>query len=1241
MSRLTQQQEKASQLGNHLLVTANAGSGKTKVLSGRYIKALLEENVKINEIAALTFGEKATAELYARIRKELVAVYEATTDQNDKIRIDKMIRDLINSNISTIHAFCASLLREFPVEAGIDPSFNLVAENESKQLIIESTTEIIAESLTDPEKSPEIKKAIRLFRSTDKFKGAIGTMINSRKKIQTYTAFLDGDISPDNILNKSILRLDEYIKILFPTLDELVRELEGLNSYLLEKKETETALAAGNLLREYFSAADSLTKYVLLTKILGYILTSTNPFGIRKRGYLESKYEAELGDTTKNRLELITARLRKFFNPDVNNTVDKTRHLLSLHAEYSSLLLKYFTLILDRYNKKKSEVNCVDFDDMILMSAEILKKPAVKKALAGKFKYIMVDEYQDTDDLQFDIFLPLLDNLSSGNLYVVGDKKQSIYGFRDADLSVFDRTRNKIEGSSGASVVLEHTFRLTKELTAFVNTIFPTIFASKEPLFDGTDAQFARKRELTNAVDYEQTSFFDIKKEYTASSIGLIINRENDTSKTNASRTLTREAQLLASHLKQHIEELKNAPQTEKEPLTVAILTQRRNNFKYLEAALTELDIPYELIGGKQFYQQQVVADVSSVFNFLADPSDDLNLYSLLRSPFFSLSDADILAISNAPGLTAFERLGIVAGKDHPRMLFALRFLNELLLLSTGVRPHKIIDTVLSRTPYLAITAARPGGRQNLANINKLLALSVQFDSFRFNSLHDYRKWLSELMIEVEEETQAPVSESGENVKLMTMHQAKGLEFTTVYLFGCGAAAYATKSQKEDSIGIHKDLGLVFKVSGTGDIFYKNLKTLHYELADLFKQEVEAEEAKRLFYVAVTRAANNLFVTGSVLKNQIEEKSALRMLLKGLGKESVPEEDFTVTSGQLKIARDVDGEHKEEIIDSLELIVKILNPEPIENITSESPVITRQRVKTVISTGKIEKKYSGEIISASKYLTWYQCPFKYYLTYISGLAGIPGLEDFFLPQPDEIETPYDPADDNGLARTEGELPGAPVGNTGAAIGTVIHDYLATARPGVTLLNAVTSITGMLTGEDPTLLKSRERIISRSVEILTRYLSTDVAKTISGYTNFRNEEELFIRYSDFYLMGVIDKLVILEDKIIIIDYKTDRDPAHSLERYREQLRFYAYICSLVYPRINTFELRLVYLVDPEVVQPETLSRGELTMIKAKIDSLITVLRGSFASGEFNKNTSHCGECRFSFNTGNCLARELQE
>lgn len=1236
MGKLTAQQEKASALNGHLLVTANAGSGKTKVLSGRYIKALLEENVRVNEIAAITFTDKAASELYAKIRKELVELHDATADKSQKVKIDGLIKDLINSNISTIHSFCSGLLREYPVEAGIDPSFNLIATSETTQLITEATTEIIAESLADPEISPEIKKIIRLYQSTSKFKLAIKEMINGRKKIKTWTDQLKGNLSSENILRINMTRIGELMEILFPTLDDLVGKIRDVNNFVLEQTGSTTAAEAIPVTENYFHVSDPVDRYVSLCKLMGTISTKKGD-SILNRGYLTNDLRARLDNTVLSDLITLHSHLIKFFKPDKEADTDYTNQLLTLHAEYSSLLLKYYNLINARYTEKKNALNCIDFEDMLLLAAAILVNPAVKKSLAGKFKYIMIDEYQDTNDLQLDIFLPLLNDLSVGNLYVVGDKKQSIYGFRDADLNVFDRTREKIEGNAGGSVILGHTFRLTRELTAFVNHIFPAVFSSRVPLLDGTDEQFGKKRKITNAVDYEQTLFFDIKKTYTDSKIGLILNRvENG----YADALRTQEAEMLAAHLKKHFHELSEKSKTEKEPLTIAVLTRTRKNFAYLEKALSALDIPYELMGGKQFYQQQVVTDIALVFNFLADPADDFNLYALLRSPFFSLSDEDILEISNVDLHTAFEKLGFIAGPQADRKYFAFETLNELILLSAESRPHRVIDFMLSRTPYLAVISARPGGKQNLANIKKLVAQSVAFDSFRFNSIHDFREWLSDLILTEDQESQAPFSDSENSVKLMTIHQSKGLEFTTVYLFGCGDAVDGSHNSNKIDLALHKDLGLIFKVSETGDIYFSNVPTMHYDMAGYLRSQVELEEAKRVFYVAVTRAANNLFISASVKSDKVTRNSFLSMFMTGMGWDSLPQEDFPLTAGPLTIAYAEDDKHHEETVDEVDIKIQFIENAP----DSETPTFQSDpkagTVTPVVMKERIGKRYSGEIISASKYLTYLQCPFKYYLTYISGLAGIPGLEEFFTTREEETETAYDPADDQGLAKNEGELPSAPTGNLGAAIGTIVHEYLA--APGeATLLSAVTAITDSLIGDNPTLAKSRDTLIRRPVEILTKYLATPAAKTISGYGNSRNEEELFIRYSDFYLMGVIDKLVILEDRIVIIDYKTDRDPAHSLDRYREQLRFYAYICSKIYKTVNSFELRLVFFSDLDAVQPETVTRAELSAVGEKINSLITALRGSFASGEFSKNTSHCGECRFSFNTGRCLAHELQE
>ncbi|KAB2909264.1 MAG: UvrD-helicase domain-containing protein [Ignavibacteriales bacterium] len=1358
MSKLTNKQAEATDLSNHILVTANAGSGKTKVLSERYINALLEANIQVNEIAAITFTEKAASELYAKIRKELEAKYEEFSQKNDKKKkekIDGLIKDLLNSNISTIHSFCLGILKEFPIEAGIDPSVNMITPVEATQLVVEVINEMIADAfrnknsgtnsrseLNNPEDTggndsnepndtdsktdskeindtnskndseqtndtaeKEIKKLIRLFQSVDTFKSNMITLVNERKKLRSYRKSIGNNETEEGIYQATLQIVEIFLRTLFPKLEENVELLQEVNSEILHLSSGESiAEEASNLFMEYFATDSIVAKFESLSEILSIITGSDK--SIRKRGYLSQKIAAEIEQKKIIAFRQIHESLIEVFNQPASKaeqpeTVNQeaepiygheTERLLRKYAEYTSLILKYYDKIIDGYKLKKDAAGVIDYEDMLLLASKILETESVKKALSNKFKYIMIDEYQDTNDLQYEIFIPLLEDFSKGNLYVVGDKKQSIYGFRDADLNVFDKTLDTIERANGKQVVLGHTFRLTKELTAFVNSVFPSVFRSKNALIDGSDEDFEKKRKLINAVDYEQTHFFNINKPLKESEIGLIINRDENKQNTVDVR-LEEEALLLANHLKLHKNEpaqkVKSDSKTSAKKPTIAILTRKRNNFKFLEAALANEGVPYELVGGKEFFQQLVVQDISLIFNFITDPGDNLNLYALLRSPFFSLSDVDLLRIANQEEDSAFEKLKTAVSPNsydpvNERTKKALEVLQKLLRLANEARPHKIIEFMISETPYLAIMTKVPGGKQNLANIKKLINKSVEFDGRNFNSLHDYAAELKDLILTEDSESQAPLSEDSDTVKIMTIHQAKGLEFTTVYLFAATESAVSTGIQSHNSLTVNKDLGLVFKVSETEDIFYQNKTHLHHKVASFFKNQVEKEEAKRVFYVAVTRAENNLFITGSssrVRENEpgigiIEPKSYMEMLLKGLGLVALPGENLTIKAPPLSVSEFNDsGEITETTENEIEFTVKIIDsviPAEPDETTAMGATINTLKPNYTFAANRIEKKYAGEIISATKYLTFEEDPYQYYLKYISGLSGIPEFEELLIKPDDDsfesddksdfhgtqtiatdgerngadnqtnvidsersgadtqthaIDREDDPTEDTKLVLNEGEQFPKKFPVLASVIGSVVHEYLKLAKNREYSKGLVQQIIDEMVMEHAELSEKREKIEKEVKNKLSGFLNSEVATEIFNSTSYRNEEEIFISYRDFYLMGVIDKLVFHEDKIIIIDYKTDKNPnQETRKRYRKQLYYYAFLCSLLYKKINTFELRLLFLVNPESEKSVTLERGgeELISVGKTLDSFIEALRSSFASGSFRKKSKTVDE-----------------
>ncbi|MBK7866333.1 MAG: UvrD-helicase domain-containing protein [Ignavibacteriales bacterium] len=902
-------------------------------------------------------------------------------------------------------------------------------------------------------------------------------------------------------------------------------------------------------------------------------------------------------------------------------------------------------MVADEFNKAKTRINCIDFEDMLIFTADLLRKETIRKNVTGKFKYIMIDEYQDTNDLQFAIFLPILGDLSAGNLYVVGDKKQSIYGFRDADLNVFNKTAKKIADNSGSSVILEHTFRLSKELTAFVNQIFPSIFSTYNPLFDGSQEQFINKRLLTSAVDYEDTTFFDINKTYKNSEISFLINREKskkqslDDGDINEDKSslspVEKEAKLLVSHLESHFQEICEINNHGGQRLSVAILTRKRKDFVFLESALAEANIPYELMGGKRFYQHQVVQDISLIFQFISDPEDDFLLYSLLRSPFFSFSDEDLLILSQAPGTTVFSKLGILASDEGDRFLKALNLLIHLKSISLEAKPFAIIDFMLSKTPYLSVIQNRPNGKQYLANIRKIQSQAIEFESSPFNSVFDYNDYLAGLIAIEEDETQAPLALDENSVKIMTIHQSKGLEFTTVYLFAAGDSAFSTATQSENTLSVSKDLGLIFKVPETEDIFYKSKESLHFRFAGFWRKQIEIEEAKRVLYVAITRAANNLFICGTVKDGKHRKNSFLEMVFQSLNLELIPEDDLSIQITNMKIAKNENGAVVENVAEDFNLDISFISEFDTKEKTSDSKQRSKLQIDFQIHPESIPKHYSDEIITASKFITFLECPFKYYLNYISGVANISNFAKLIpTDQPTSTDEEY-LVEDTSLAIAEGNDASSKRSSYGAVTGSIIHDYLAKMDSNHFSEKLLKELVENYFTINMDIGIDKKNLIKTITYKLENYLASGPAEQIENFATSHNEFEIFLRYGSFYLMGVIDKIIILEDRIIIIDYKTGKNLEDVMERYLAQLNFYAFLTSRIYPNINTFELRLISIDNYDESVTRIITRNSVFETEEKLNTFVDTLRSTVSNSGFSRNTGHCHKCKFSIHNNRCF------
>ena len=477
MNKLTPHQNNALNYHNHISLTANAGSGKTFVVSKRFVEIALKEKIPLSKIVAITFTDKAASELYKKISECIQELIVTTKNNSDVRQLENLRRQLISSNISTIHSFCLNILKEFPVEAELDANFVPIDEKLSTELIEISVDKMLKESLNNEDKE-RIKKLIRMFS----LKSALADELESLLKNYVKILFIE-----DKIYTKSTEEIIEYYnkiitgyfeKLIDNKISQIYNNLIIINNIvLIDKSDNSSALGASKLINKMNSQLQIKELIETLFEIKNIIFTKNGT--IVARGYLKNI----LRDNVINECEEIELFFKQLNVFAINKNEKEIWKELSL---FGKEILYFFKKSLTIYEESKSENGYLDYEDILYKTYSILKNPDVRDYLGGKYRYLMIDEYQDTNEIQYNIFLPLLDDLKRGNLLIVGDEKQSIYMFRDAELEVFRKTSEDIVGISGPPSLLKlpDSFRMKQELCCFTNILFKNLFDVPDPRYN-------------------------------------------------------------------------------------------------------------------------------------------------------------------------------------------------------------------------------------------------------------------------------------------------------------------------------------------------------------------------------------------------------------------------------------------------------------------------------------------------------------------------------------------------------------------------------------------------------------------------------------------------------------------------------------------------------------------------------------------------------------------------------------
>jgi ATP-dependent exoDNAse (exonuclease V) beta subunit len=819
-------------LGVTLLIEAAAGTGKTTALVNRIVSVIGSGRGELARIVAVTFTEKAAGELKLRLRAEIERARHNTELLSEaRLRFDEALKQLEEARIGTIHSFCADLLRERPVEARVDPMFEVAPEDVAGEMFDAAFERWFETVLDNPGEGMR-----RLLRRRD-LSERTGPRAIARRAALELLDWRDFD-SP---WRHSPLERDAEI-------DAIIAEVEALGK-LAELGEEDDWLAKG-----VGAIARPVAEATRLEAVRGRDYDALESVlialgGGRRwdwKGYGGGFGEAKREEVFQRRAAL-HARLKKFRD--------------DAGANLAPLLRDELWPVVGIYEDLKRRAGRLDFLDLLLVARNLVRdNPAVRAELQKRFTHIFIDEFQDTDPLQAEILLLLscADPAESnwlkvkpiaGKLFIVGDPKQSIYRFRRADVSLYQGVKQLLLMHGAELEYLTVSFRATPAIQTMVNAAFAPLM-SEESRTQPAYAPLTPYR----AEPGTQPSIVVLPVPEPYGDYGRVVNFKIDQSIPEAiaayARWLVHESGWTVTE--------REAPDVRVpiRPRHICILFRRMNSFgrdvtrPYLRA-LEARHLPHVLVKGGSFNEREEVIAVRNLLGAIERPDDELTVFAALRGPVFALSDAALLEFRMTLGsLHPFRKLP----DDLPDSLKEVKgALDVIKGLHRGRNRRPIAETLaalLAKTRAHAGFAIWPTGEQALANIMRIMDQARRYEAR--GGTTSFRAFVDELEARADrdEASETPIVEEGtEGVRIMTVHRAKGLEFPVVIL--ADITCNETRADASRYIEPASKLAAM-ELAGCAP----------RELQDHAAKEHDRdeEEAIRLLYVAATRARDLIVV---------------------------------------------------------------------------------------------------------------------------------------------------------------------------------------------------------------------------------------------------------------------------------------------------------------------------------------------------------------------------------------------
>ncbi|MGZ4196462.1 MAG: UvrD-helicase domain-containing protein [Solirubrobacteraceae bacterium] len=1088
-----------------LLLDAAAGSGKTSVLVERFVRAVLEDGIAVEAILTITFTEKAAAEMRDRIRARLRA-----------LGADDAARATEGAFISTIHGFCARVLRGHALAAGLDPLFVVLDEPEAARIADAAFDEALDDLARNEPGGVDLIAAYT--------PGALRNGIQS----------LHDELRSRGELRPSLpalppLHEDELAAArdaLAAAGAELSGELAGIDNPGVR------VLEAMERVGRCLDALEDGGEAVLWPgELYGWSLPGGNGAALTTPA-CEAYSEA-------------LARLRGVYEHYWAEGV---------HALLGSLLRGYGK----RYARRKRESSGVDFEDLELLTRELLRTDSeLRERYRDRFEQIMVDELQDTNAVQ----LELVELIARGNLFTVGDAQQSIYAFRHADVELFEH-RGEALAEVGARATLQTNFRSRPEILRVLNATF-------EPLLGSHFRPLVAGRDDPPAVDPRvEALIMDKGADWNPDGLG-------------APWRLA-EARALAARIAELLDDGAAARD-------VVLLTRATTDLRVYERALEARGIPTYVIGGRGYWAHPQVVDLVGYICALANPRDEEALYTVLASPLVGVSVDALVVIAAAaragdrdPWWVIREpegRFDELRADDLSKLTaFAQWFAGERAAAArSGI--EQCIERAVDLTGYDLAVLAMPGGQRRMANVRKLMRLAREHEVAAGSELRGFLEVVQARAIEGgpagSRESEAPVEgEALDAVRLMTIHRAKGLEFDIVSVADLGRGP----RWRAELMRVGRDgrFGLRLAQPGTG----RRESALHYKELGEEQQQAEAREERRLFYVAMTRAKERLIISGAA-KLDAWQSSGGPIAWVGpalLGDiEAAVEQGSGVTDLGVRF----------EFVREDDRQTQFVRP----YAASSAPVVRDELLPAPEPPPPAQPAPPVSALSYSSLGEYKRCGYRFYVERVLRLPG--------------VDAPWE-----GETRADGLDP--------AERGVLVHDLLERLdfrrpiKPTAAMISAAAQRIGLASALS-------DADVAEAAGLVERFAATELCVRLGRATQVSREERFAFLLGDeasgVLVVGALDVLAREPGgRSLVVDYKTDRlegaDPREVVDRaYATQRLVYA----LAALRAGAEEVEVAHVFLDGAHDPVTaaFSRADAPELESRLSALADgVMRREF-------------------------------